>query len=176
MLRSNDERVTMIVTDRSISMMTQDYPPNRLQASLTAASEFIKARAQAAPLSQVGFMTFCKTPTVLFPPLNAVDASTAFEQVRGSIGPSEYTYFFEALLLAQQYMPVNGEIVFLSDGEDLGDREGAQAIAQRLRSAGVKIHCRGIGHRDAVDHEHLRRISSRACYEFVGDARSLVMD
>lgn len=193
-------RQSVIVMDRSGSMGTDDYPPNRLAAAKNAARTYVETRAALSPADLVGVVAFGTRARILCGPEPLGTAKdtvlTAIENIELGIKTSIGAGLAKAeeLLLGSHgswfgkllgrdvphALPSSGWLqhaILLTDGEQNRDPEPLP-IAKRLKQAGVLIDCIGIGDRKEIDEKLLRQIASvqdrRTRYRFVADLDELL--
>ncbi len=147
-----------LVLDVSLSMLAEDFPPNRLEALRKIAREFM----QRSGNNRIGVVIFAKdayvqTPlttdhTVLLPLLDAVTVHTLDQSRSGG------TAIGDALLATAQLLErsrVDGRdqaLILITDGES---NEGIETplAARYVRQLGIRLYAVGIGGDQPVEVE-----------------------
>jgi Ca-activated chloride channel family protein len=135
------ERATVIVAlDVSNSMAATDVEPSRLEASKSAAVEFVENLPEQF---NVGLVTFAKSATVVTTP--STDHQATVDAI-GNLTMSDSTAIGEAVLTSLQSIqnlddeedPPPARVVLLSDGGNTAGRSLDEA-AQAATQAGVPV-------------------------------------
>ncbi len=146
----------VLVLDISLSMMAQDFPPNRLEASRRVARDFIQRSGE----NRIGIVVFAKDALVHTPLttdhgslLTLLDQVTVFaiDQVK-----SGGTAIGDALLVAGERLEkakIPGRdqaVILITDGES---NQGAEPVlaARYLRHGGVRFYAIGMGGEEPVE-------------------------
>ncbi len=171
------ERATIVVAiDVSLSMEATDVQPNRLQAEITAASQFV---TDLPPKFNVSLVTFAATADIVVPPTTDHEVVVAaikdlHTEASTAIGEGIYSSL-QALATvppdpSHPDAKVPAVIVLMSDGSTQTGRPSDQA-ATEAKKQGVPIYCIAYGtpdgyiinggHREPVpvDYSELARIS-----------------
>lgn len=187
-----------LVVDVSLSMLAEDFKPNRLVVAKNKIRDFVRMR----PTDRIGIIIFSEKAFTLLPlstDLKLIDQSVDDINV-GFLGSG--TNIGDALALgvgrASQSLAKNKVVVLLTDGvSNVGSMTPIQA-AEEAKKAGVKVYSIGIGQREnkkslkfgrgqyqrlpggSVDLETLEKISEmtggKSFYAGNEKALSVVMD
>lgn len=137
----------IIVLDRSVSMRARDIEPSRLVRATSEIRDFLENRPAA--IGRVALVGFANSALVLSYP--TADLGSLFfyldwieEDTTPLFGTNMGGALIKALALVEEDdRETQKLLILISDGEDFG----AELIValDRLRTAGLKVHCVGIG-------------------------------
>lgn len=187
--------VTVLVIDASSSMESDDYPPSRLEAAKRGASAYLAHRVAQSAHDRIAVVSFRGNARVECPLEDLKDSARRIQNAIDSIAACGNTSIGAGLRAAEGLVlgapsgwmtRLLGEplrvalpsghvkrLILLSDGGHNANPK-PEPIADRLKAAGVQIDCVGIGTKDEVDEDRLRRLaSSPDRYRFIADAREL---
>ena len=194
------------VIDVSGSMLKNDYPPCRLTAAREACEGYVKDKAKHRPEDHVGIVVFSDDADVVCPLLRvgsdaeeiadslqtidsgySTDFCAGLKKADQLLHPTSscWSGLFSVIGVADAQTPVPDaayrHILFLSDGQDNGDKDPIRLARKLKEEKGIVIDCVGIGSRDAIDEEMLRQIASigedgRPRYRFIGDKGALLKE
>ena len=172
-------RDCVLVLDASGSMESEDWPPTRLEGAKEAAKEFCRRLALEEADARVAIVAYgCDAETCC--PLTAVGDLPRLEQAIDEIECLGSTNMRAGLREAFHLLSRSrrdGQVVFLSDGENTG--RCLDAIAAKLRTRAI-VECVGIGgYPSDVDEELMRKVASEhpdgsKRYRWIGDRKRLV--
>ena len=179
--RDSNALVTIIIIDCSISMQTEDYPPNRLEAAIDAAIEYVNTLAGQNAAAKVAVISFSDEAKVIVPPMAINNSMKIIKRIRSikiegstNIGNG----FEQATKVLTNYSGLNdrSQIILLTDG--FGDCP--INIPEKLkRQYGTIIDVVGIGGSpNDVNESLLRKVAttepdSTNHYRFIADANTL---
>lgn len=134
----------VFVVDTSMSMAAGDVPPSRLWL----AQSLVRRITQALPGNRVALVQAEGVGVVMAPlTVDAAVIDLLLDAIEPGSLPLPGTQLAPALARAAALFPEGGEkhraLVVLSDGEDHG--EGLDRAISDLRSAGIIVHCVGVG-------------------------------
>lgn len=134
----------IVAVDASLSMLAQDYKPNRL----TRAKELLQNIIYEVKGDRVGVIAYAGTPVILCPlTLDYRMAETALQTVNPGIVEKQGTDIGAAIELANNAFEISnaGEkiLILLTDGEDQG--QVLNRAINDAKQAGIKIFTIGIG-------------------------------
>lgn len=186
---------TVLVIDASSSMESDDYPPSRLEAAKRGASAYLAHRVALSAHDRIAVVSFRGDARVDGPLEEIKGSARRIQNAIDSIAAGGNTSIGAGLRAAEGLLlgapsgwmtrllgdPVRvalpsghvKRLILLSDG---GQNAGCKPwpVAERLKGAGVLIDCVGIGAKDEVDENLLRRLAtSPDRYQFIADAREL---
>ena len=190
---------TALLIDVSLSMAEGDIEPTRLGAAAEAGKAFVEERVKRSPKDEMAIVTFSTRARIAARWLQLgvaketlhtvldhlhVDGGTS---IGAGLAKAETLLFgkaswFDGLFGRKADVPglkpgYVSRIIVLSDGGH-NTRPTPRAIARRMKSAGVRIDCVGIGARDSVDEKLLQAIASKKDgkpqYRFIEDREELV--
>ena len=180
-------------------MKDTDWPPSRLEAAKEAAAALIKRKLRIAPADEVGIVSYAARAKTHCGPVAVSAGTKALYRAVGAIRSRMWTNITAALRAAGKSLGTDStgsvmrwflntpddlvhrsRIVLLSDGfHNHGDYP--EAVATKLKEAGVCIDCVGIGgDPDCVDEDRLKQIASlqpdgvTPRYAFIGDKNGLI--
>jgi len=172
------ERVVLVL-DRSDSMGTRDYPPNRLDAAVRAALELVEFKAKQDPRDEVGIVSFHQKGQVHSKLIQLDRGMGSLTIGLRKLTPYDGTNIDAGLREAAELLQNRGSgmqdrIVLLTDGHGGNPLKTAKALKDR----GVVIDVVGIGGSPKdVDEKLLRKVASiingDTRYRFIGDRAAL---
>ena len=175
----NRERVIFVV-DRSFSMSSRDYAPNRLKAGAAAVDEFITAKTEMDRQDLVGLVVFHHSFKVICEECSLADADANILKPLSKTRPFDGTDIGNGLnaggkILARHQDDFRKRLIILTDGH--GGRP--EPVAEDLKKQGIIIDVIGIGGSPrAVNEASLRKVASviegDCRYRFIGDRSSLI--
>jgi von Willebrand factor type A domain len=193
------------IIDKSYSTSETDYPPFRLAAAVEAARNFVQEKFRQRPNDHVAFVSFSNEAKVVCPLLHV---GTHIHEILASLEdlvPEFSTDFCAGLKKANQLFnprsnliddilsslggyfslsrpPADADrhILFLSDG-DHNHKSKPVKLSARMKKDGIVIDCIGIGSRERINEELLRRIASvgedgKPRYRYIGDKNALLQE
>lgn len=199
---------TVCAIDVSGSMDSADYRPTRLAAAISASIALVREKVKSRPQDYVGIVAFSDSAEVACPLLEVRKESEQICKLVEKLKIQCSTDFCAGLRRADRLLnsnplvlcesvitqlveffvstprkqistnSVQKHILFLSDG--LHCRGGNPiSVADRIKQHGVVIDCVGIGARESIDEELLRKIASvgpdgKPQYRFIGDEQALI--
>ena len=172
-------RDCVLVLDASGSMESDDWPPTRLEGAKEASKEFCRRLAFEEPEARVAIVAYGCDAETCCPLTTARDLpylEQAIDEIECLGSTNMRAGLREALHLLSRSRR-NGQVVFLSDGENTG--RCLNAVAAKLRARAI-VECVGIGGCPSdVDEELMRKVASEhpdgtKRYRWIGDRKRLV--
>lgn len=147
-----ERRDLFVILDRSVSMRARDVPPSRFGRAVQDIQQFLRQKPDT--IDRVALIGFAGASVVLSYPTEDVDSLSfyldwAHEDVTPLFGTDIGGALSSALAAARRERSrVPPVFVVISDGEDQSGRLAGAAAA--VSSAGIRVHCIGIGSDAAV--------------------------
>ena len=169
----------VLVLDRSASMGTPDYPPNRLEAAKAAAREFLSIKAGRTPEDLVAIVGFHEEAHVVSGFRTAGAERAALEAALGALSPYDGTDIAAGLVTAEGLFAGVSRIAPPKLLQNPRPRRPPHGPAPPMKAHGVVIDVVGIGGSPAdVNEASLRQVASVvdgvARYRFIRDWHELV--
>lgn len=173
--------IIIIIIDCSGSMYCTDYPPNRLEAAMNAAIEYVNTLAEQNVKATVAVITFSNKAKIIVPPTAIGNSPEIVKGIR-SIKIEDTTNIgsgikkASSIIAKQTAKNDQSQIILLTDG--FGDCP--LSIPEKLKQCyGTIINVVGIGasHTD-VNESLLRKVATTEPdgtnhYRFIADASTL---
>lgn len=173
--------ITIIIIDCSFSMQIEDYPPNRLEAAINAAIEYVNTLKGQNADAKVAVISFSDEATVIVPPTainNSRDIIKGIQSIKIGGGTDIGNGLVETAKVLNTHSKLNAQshIILLTDG--FGDCP--LSISGEIKQQhGTIIDVVGIGgsHGD-VNESLLREVATTELdgtnhYRFIADSNAL---
>jgi len=174
-------KMTIIIIDCSGSMCCTDYPPNRLEAAINAAIEYVNTLKGQSVKATAAVISFSDEAKIVVPPTAINNSREIIKGIRSikiegttNIGNG----FKQATKVLTNYSGLNNQsqIILLTDG----DGDCPLSIPEKLKQQyGTTIDVVGIGGSPVdVNESLLRKVATTELdgtnhYRFIADARTL---
>ncbi|OGR46935.1 MAG: hypothetical protein A2X34_07830 [Elusimicrobia bacterium GWC2_51_8] len=180
-----EPEAVILLLDISGSMADDDYPPSRLEAMKEAAVKFIERKHTDSPDDQVGIITFGSSAEIC---CSLVPVRTGYHKLLNAVKAIEIKGTTEMVAGLKEAgraiapgwfrkVSVSRRIILLSDGGHSGIGNPVK-VAASLKAEGIIVECVGIGDRELLDEDTLRKIASihnkrGVLYRWIGDRENL---
>ncbi len=143
----SSSQVVLIAIDTSLSMLTEDVSPSRLEKARSELQLILSGLKEEETPARIGILVFSGQATLICPLTTDLGAvSQTLSDIHADMLPTPGTAMGDAINLATQTLSPyagNKSLILLSDGGDHGTHPGE--AAQEAASHGIRIFTLGFG-------------------------------